>query len=343
MSTSKAPLGRRVLGDLPTNASAATHRASSQHKSSISSAKPRILGEVLSPKSQEKVRMPDFDGAQAGLLGAKRKSHYHDNAREDGPMPRKRQARESGVWEPVGESIGARQLQIRDVPEVSLSPRATKSSIGPDDSLEVIASPMSSVSQNNVDLNDSQNTTITVPDDPPPMQASPLTREQLRQRASEIKLRLSLASYKVRTNQIDIPISRLEIRSSTTSSKNSSISRCTLNSSQTQRSRPSTASDNPNVSLQEPSAEKRRLQPVPINSSPPSYRSTQATRENLASPTKRNTDILGGVVTPLSPGQREGLLKPPILDNPGLGNDLTSSFVKGLTADGLLSLMQQQS
>ncbi|PBP28970.1 hypothetical protein BUE80_DR000095 [Diplocarpon rosae] len=306
MSTSTASLGRRVLGDLPTNAGAATHRAPTQGKSSISPAKPRVLGEILPPKPQTQAKIPGFDGAQVGVLGAKRNSDYYDDAREDGPLLRKRQARESGVREPVGGAIEARQLQVRDVPALSCSPQTSKSNISPDDCLEAVFSPSSSCeSQNDVDLTDSQNTTITVPDDPPPAHPSPLTREQLYQKAREIKLRLSLASYKVRTNQIDIPISRLEIRASTTPSKNHSFSRFTLNSSQTRISQPSTASNTLNTSLQEPLAEKMRPQPVSITSSPPSFCSTQGNLEKLVSPTKCMTAARGCILTPLPPGQRE--------------------------------------
>ncbi|PBP19630.1 hypothetical protein BUE80_DR009666 [Diplocarpon rosae] len=323
MSASTAPVGRRVLGDLPTNASAATHRASTQGKPSLSPAKPRLLGEILSPKSQTQAKILGLDGAQAGVLGAKRNSDDYDDAREDGPLRRKRQARESGVREPAGGAIEVRQLQVRDVPALSCSPQTSKSHIGPDDCLEAIVSPSSSCeSQNNVDLNDSQNTTITVPDDPPPAQASPLTREQLYQKAREIKLRLSLASYKVRTNQIDIPISQLEIRASTTSSRTHSLSRFTLNSSQTRISQPSTASSTPNISLQEPSAEKKRPQPVDITSSPPPYCSTQANLEKLASQTNPQS--------------------PPVLGSLALGNDLTSSLVHVRAADSFLSLMGPQ-
>ncbi len=156
-----------------------------------------------------------------------------------------------------------------------------------------------------------------------------------------MKLRLCLASYKVRTNQIDIPINRLEIRSST-SSKIPSLPRTTIPSSQCQISRPSTALNVPNIKLHRPSAEEKRPHPVSIPSSPPWYRSTPEDSSKPTSPTKTANDpTREDFATPLLPRQREGLLNPPSLGSPTWGSDLTSSVVKGRAADGLLSLMRQ--
>jgi len=167
------------------------------------------------------------------------------------------------------------------------------------------------------------------------------------QKAREIKLRLSLASYKVRTNQIDIPISRLEIRSSTTSSRARPLPRTTTQSSQLEQpSRPSTAPQIPELNLQRPSAEKKRPQPVAIPSSPPAYRSEPGDNGRLTSPTKVANDATReGFATPLLSRQRMGVLNPPALGGSpsweDRGSDLTSSVVKGRAADGLLSLMRQ--
>ncbi|KAF7880991.1 uncharacterized protein EAF02_006882 [Botrytis sinoallii] len=50
-----------------------------------------------------------------------------------------------------------------------------------------------------------------------------LSREEIRQKSQELRLRLSLANYKVKTNQIDLPLSRLQVRS--TSPKLPSLAR----------------------------------------------------------------------------------------------------------------------
>ncbi|RYP06247.1 hypothetical protein DL764_003261 [Monosporascus ibericus] len=47
---------------------------------------------------------------------------------------------------------------------------------------------------------------------PPPPQRPPMTREEARQKAEILRLRLGLASYKVRTGQTDVPLERLQIR-----------------------------------------------------------------------------------------------------------------------------------
>ncbi|RYP41240.1 hypothetical protein DL769_011614 [Monosporascus sp. CRB-8-3] len=47
---------------------------------------------------------------------------------------------------------------------------------------------------------------------PPPPQRPPMTREEARQKAEILRLRLGLASYKVRTGQTDVPLERLQVR-----------------------------------------------------------------------------------------------------------------------------------
>jgi hypothetical protein len=155
-----------------------------------------------------------------------------------------------------------------------------------------------------------------------------------------MKIRLRFASYKVRTNQIDIPLSRLQIRSSTASPRLTSLPRVASNASLHRTSiPPRTATTNiPNIELQKPFAEKKQVSAPAIPSSPPSYK--EGDRPGYPSKTAEDT--------PLLPRQRRGLLNPPALGSPvwedrrSAGNDLTSSVVKGRAADGLLSLMRHQ-
>ncbi|KAF3770341.1 hypothetical protein M406DRAFT_325789 [Cryphonectria parasitica EP155] len=51
-----------------------------------------------------------------------------------------------------------------------------------------------------------------IPNLPPPRPRRVPTREEFRQKAEILKLRLSLASYKVRTNQTDVPLDKLQVR-----------------------------------------------------------------------------------------------------------------------------------
>ncbi|RYP09256.1 hypothetical protein DL765_008521 [Monosporascus sp. GIB2] len=51
-----------------------------------------------------------------------------------------------------------------------------------------------------------------LPAAPPSPQRRPMTREEARQKAEVLRLRLGLASYKVRTGQTDVPLERLQVR-----------------------------------------------------------------------------------------------------------------------------------
>ncbi|KAI9645895.1 hypothetical protein NHQ30_005332 [Ciborinia camelliae] len=93
-----------------------------------------------------------------------------------------------------------------------------------------------------VAANNSQASTITIPDELPfipttvsttrsicTSKSKSLSREEIRRKSQALRLRLSLANYKVKTNQIDLPLSRLEVRS--TSSKLPSLARLRANPS----------------------------------------------------------------------------------------------------------------
>ncbi|KAH7360496.1 hypothetical protein BKA65DRAFT_533786 [Rhexocercosporidium sp. MPI-PUGE-AT-0058] len=347
--TSISSATRPVLGDLNANTPLSRTGAQGLKASKGSSpTKPPPMAEVLPQASLPEARKYGSTDEKAPVLGAKRKSYSADDAVHGSP---KRLKETTGTEEDGGSNLPV-QLLGGDVQEVRelLQTSSQAAILGHhDDPSTAPTSPASSfTSQDNSGLNDSQNTTITIPDDSPqPPRPSPLTGEELRRKAREIKLRLSLASYKVRTNQIDIPISRLEIRSSSTSSRIPPLPRCATNSSQTQdASRPSSAPQIPNINLQIPSAEKKRPQSVTIPSSPPSYPSTLSDMKRSTSPTKVANDATReGFATPLLPRQRQGVLNPPSLGGSpsweDRGSDLNSSVVKGRAADGLLCLMRQ--
>ncbi|KAH7418174.1 hypothetical protein BKA64DRAFT_653747 [Cadophora sp. MPI-SDFR-AT-0126] len=348
--TSITPL-RRVLSALDANTPLSRPGAQGPRTSKTSSpTKPVQMAKILpQPSLSEATKCASID-EETAVLGAKRKSPSEDNTAQDGAAKRYKET--AGTEEDAGSDM-QKQLLSSEVHDVYQQPQASSqgATLGhPYDPATSPSSPASSVtSQDNSGMNDSQNTTITIPDDSPlPPRRSPLTREELRQKAREIKLRLSLASYKVRTNQIDIPISRLEIRSSTASSRIPPLPRNTTLSSQIHHhvSRPSTASQVPDINLQRPSAEMKRPQLVTMPSSPPSYHSAPRSIDRLASPTKvANNTTREGFATPLLSAQRQGVLNPPSLGGSpsweDRGSELTSSVVKGRAADGLLSLMRQ--
>ncbi|TGO62811.1 hypothetical protein BCON_0017g00530 [Botryotinia convoluta] len=66
-------------------------------------------------------------------------------------------------------------------------------------------------------------TTISTPRTFRTSKSKSLSREEIRQKSQALRLRLSLANYKVKTNQIDLPLSRLQVRS--TSPKLPSLAR----------------------------------------------------------------------------------------------------------------------
>ncbi|TGO28781.1 hypothetical protein BPAE_0023g00460 [Botrytis paeoniae] len=66
-------------------------------------------------------------------------------------------------------------------------------------------------------------TTISTPRIYRTCKSKSLSREEIRQKSQALRLRLSLANYKVKTNQIELPLSRLQVRS--TSPKLPSLAR----------------------------------------------------------------------------------------------------------------------
>jgi hypothetical protein len=168
------------------------------------------------------------------------------------------------------------------------------------------------------------------------------------QKAEVLRLRLKLASYKVRTNQIDIPIDRLQIKTlASMSPKLPYLPRTATNASQRRIPLPSIASTIPNIQLQKPSAERMRIRDTGVPSSPPPYlhipKRQNKGPSNLMTEDESHPGESEGFNTSILQGQCQGLLNPPNLGSPTWnGNDLTSSVVKGRAADGLLSLMRQQ-
>lgn len=144
-------------------------------------------------------------------------------------------------------------------------------------------------------------------------------------------MRLSLANYKVQTNQMDIPISCLQIRSSVLQHRNG-----VYGTSRILRT-PLPSISIPNISLRKPSVENIHPSTTFVPSSPPSPHIRRIETDRLASPMKQKDAITNELSTPL-PRQREELLNPPVLGSPE-EHHLTSSVVKGRAADGLLSLM----
>ncbi|EPE36158.1 hypothetical protein GLAREA_05496 [Glarea lozoyensis ATCC 20868] len=200
------------------------------------------------------------------------------------------------------------------------------------------ASPISLYGSSQGEFDNTQQTNFTEPDHSPTTGAAVLTvpnnssrrtptKEEAREKIQKMRLRLQLAAYKVQTNQIDVPMSRLEVRS-TPSSPHANrpmqvpqpITSITTAPRQLQTSRP--------ISEAQPS--------VP-SSSPPEYETDPQT---IHSPRKENTIPREGYNTPVLPRQRQSMLNPPNLGSPSAEFDLTSSAVKGNAARDLLMLRE---
>jgi hypothetical protein len=171
------------------------------------------------------------------------------------------------------------------------------------------------------------------------------TTSNNKQKARAIKLRLRLASYKVRTNQINLPMSRLQIKTTRCSFQRLPTSRTRVNLPQHRTPLPSAASSIPNIQLQKPSAEKQRQTDIISSSPPPMLRvGSPPAKKNFesGSPSKEGEEeTREEFATPLLPRHRQGLLNPPNLGSP-TRDELTSSVVKRGTADVLLSLKLQR-
>ncbi|KAL3428095.1 hypothetical protein PVAG01_01604 [Phlyctema vagabunda] len=156
-----------------------------------------------------------------------------------------------------------------------------------------------------------------------------LSKDKFRKHAAAIKLRLGLASYKIRTNQLDVPLQRLQYR--TMSSRFPPLPRLPPVSDVPRRRIPESSSFTvarvPDIQVQRPT-----LQNSSINSTP-AYSPEKA--EQGASPTT------------ILPRQREALLNPPQLQRPSRtqtpevspSRDSINNVVSEGAVDGLLSLM----
>ncbi|KAI8953938.1 hypothetical protein F4801DRAFT_596635 [Xylaria longipes] len=117
----------------------------------------------------------------------------------------------------------AKKRRLNDARAESHSPRNERPVVKDVNDIQRLrsVSPEDSSVFDNSTIDNSQVTAISEPDvdttvAPPvaenrPRQGS-MTREEARQKAEILRLRLGLASYKVRTNQADVPLERLQVR-----------------------------------------------------------------------------------------------------------------------------------
>lgn len=234
------PTKRRVLGSLDANVQMSPRSpglgASPLKKASREASLSLSRRASPSPRKQASregsPRKRPLDEAAAALQQPAVKKLCSDDAAGAVPVS------EANATAPAAAASGRRQTvqnnDENDPPASQPTPAGDRRSVSPD------ASSLFDVSG----MNTSQDTTITEPDldapitatataptapvapaaaptlslsstfaSPPPPQTRRIsTREELKQKTEILKLRLSLANYKVKTGQVDVPLDRLQVR-----------------------------------------------------------------------------------------------------------------------------------
>ncbi|KAH0537803.1 hypothetical protein FGG08_005485 [Glutinoglossum americanum] len=188
---------------------------------------------------------------------------------------------------------------------------------------------------------------------PRPHISTPASRATAKKQAEMLRIRLKLAMYKVKTNQIHVPMSELQFPS------NESIS------SFSKPDFPATSSAPKTLSQQTQPRPNPKLLPAPVLV-PTAYSARRITEPYMPSSppcSASNSDLDAAdseadsendFATPVAPRDRESLHPPVQLSSPpssekriaitsriyGAEGGLTSSVVKGRAANGLLELMQ---
>lgn len=135
--------------------------------------------------------------------------------------------------------------------------------------------------------------------------------------------------YKVKTNQTDLPLSRLQIRSSRAHNSTRTLLPGSRLAPAPRHSKPVTLTNHPS---QDGDIEVEDYTSIPP-SSPTPLMSPDRSASHAHDP--RRSDF----ATPILPRSRDGYSHVNSRGSPEPGPEVTSSVVKGRAADGLLSLM----
>ncbi|OBT62311.1 hypothetical protein VE03_09052 [Pseudogymnoascus sp. 23342-1-I1] len=245
----------------------------------------------VSPRSEKRKKAPtDVEGREEEVLG--RAKFARVEGRSVGSLS---PARELEMVDAVGRDGG-----MEGDEELESTQGTSARARTPSASQEVL-------------LDASQSTTLTSPDtvpnsareSPTPTVQANTTDSELRENASALRLRLKFAMYKLKTNQLDIPLSRLELLSP--------LPKRTF-------PRPSTAT---------PASPPHDADAEEPGSATPKPLHRQLIDVEALSPSPEEGEML----TPL-PGHMQA-----VVAMEGGDEELASSGVTGRAADGLLSLM----
>ncbi|RFU33232.1 hypothetical protein B7463_g3110, partial [Scytalidium lignicola] len=335
---------RVVLGSLDVNVNTPSKRAVSPSSSPLkAAARPQISSQLVQTPSAVQAQQQGELAREGGLAGAKRGRDLGED-RELSPKKLRAGSDPEESPEEIGSESGRRGMgegeersevfggglwsvdtmfhhsNHDELAPLSSSPRAA-----------LLSSPSTQGAMNeSLDMNVTQDTIITEPDipavevlvaapsPPAPSPAVPVTmsQAQLRERAQALRLRLSLASYKIRTNQTDVPLSRLQVRSTSPRLPPRSFTRPKMGSSHV--SRQVRQPIIPDIKIQRPSSKSQPSSDSDQHppSSPPTFHvpySILTAGQDISLPQDHKADDPEDqrqLVTPISPRKNEEMLDP---------------------------------
>ncbi|RYO76956.1 hypothetical protein DL766_007472 [Monosporascus sp. MC13-8B] len=194
-----SPSKRRVLGAIDANTRSPTTAVSRVLASKHDAIKPRLS--VASARVLSEGKKRPLAAEQQEAPGQTAEGH---------------RAAKKPCLPSAEDDQSPRQEADDDVP-AEQTPQETEQqrSVSPADS-SIFDSSVHDISQSTVmtepDAEGATGVAGPLPAAPPPPQRPPMTREEARQKAEVLRLRLGLASYKVRTGQTDVPLERLQVR-----------------------------------------------------------------------------------------------------------------------------------
>ncbi|KAK3313424.1 hypothetical protein B0H66DRAFT_536691 [Apodospora peruviana] len=217
-----SPTKRRVLGALDPNASSSPRQTPQLLKQPITTTsksdenrQPLLSVAVASkptPLTPSKAE-PTKDKEDEGSAGRKRSSQTMAPETEKQDEPVKKRACLSAGDDSETEEADELSAAIAASPDTS--------SVFDNSAIDTSqATAITEPDENNANHNAAGNlyaaaaaaVAATNPAPPAPVRRTALTREEARQKAEILRLRLGLANYKVRTGQTDVPLERLQIR-----------------------------------------------------------------------------------------------------------------------------------
>ncbi|KAH8658772.1 hypothetical protein BGZ60DRAFT_434257 [Tricladium varicosporioides] len=341
---------RRVLGDLDVNTPTTSSLCAQPKGRSGSPTKPNRVGEAVYLRTSFEKEIQLQEQGQMG--SSKRRCDLIADFREGGHVG-KRTKSSSIMQDHDKYSERVSELEKSNADGIfAIGPLRTKdtseNTVDYQNHSSPSISPTPSSASSQEALDDTQQTLLTELDETPLLTTANYTitsrREAAREKARILRLRLRLANYKVQTNQINIPVEKLQLRSTLSTNFSRRVSTPVISTPSTPDHHfplPTTPySMIPSISLQEPSTKKIRSPIITVPSSPPA--SSEDDHAHPRSPSKDDEGSIGGSATPLFFGQIGDLPNPPLIGAEGgsLSKNLDSSVVKGRAADGLCLMRQ---